>query len=677
VNEELQELMNSNPEWYKNLQYDDVKVFIKANLNNATRCFVVIGYYLKYARDNVLFKEDNYSGILEFAQVEFGISKSWASKWMSINDKFSVDGNSPILLEQYRDFSSSKLSEMLYLTDEQLEQVTITTTKAEIREIKSPVKEEVKFSSFSPAKTEEGPSSPLGYKKSVYPPASLIASKGCGNKHSCFSCSRICQIRQDDRYCVDAPLGHPFSCTTMNVLDSIENDVGSGCMFINLELAYHRAGDHEPAPCCKECKSKCGYTCGKAAHQVQNVDIEISNPTLIDDLELSVRTYNCLKRAGIDTVEKLCELQFQEIVCIRNISMKIIGEINEKLIPFGLKLNLEDRNYEDTIVEDHYPEELIDEVEDITTENNEWKKPEVGTYIYDVGGNGKITEYKVITQDCGFSIPYREYFLCEGDEEGPVNISAKSEHWYYAKEEAKKDSWYKGDEIASGLEHDKNPTDIVSEQVDIVSETDKTVSEPVEVVQADIIQTEPEDKEEDEELETIDPEHYTWRDVDDELDKLTEYVELYRKNNDTALGRRKSKMRYDAIVLLDKELKKKPVVVKEPELNPIQPELPILKNNDQRTAFVDAYETWPVWIETKETEERYYRYDLSDNASMVVKVYYSRLFDYKAIGEKYEDRFKDGWGKEEYYLLKPEKHFRDCETNKSALIDYLKEVQKK
>lgn len=198
-----------------------------------------------------------------------------------------------------------------------------------------------------------------------------------------------------------------------------------------------------------------------------------------------------------------------------------------------------------------------------------------------------------------------------------------------------------------------------------------------EVVQADIIQTEPEDKEEDEELETIDPEHYTWRDVDDELDKLTEYVELYRKNNDTALGRRKSKMRYDAIVLLDKELKKKPVVVKEPELNPIQPELPILKNNDQRTAFVDAYETWPVWIETKETEERYYRYDLSDNASMVVKVYYSRLFDYKAIGEKYEDRFKDGWGKEEYYLLKPEKHFRDCETNKSALIDYLKEVQKK
>ena len=150
MSEELQEVINSNPEWYKNIQYEEVKIFIKDNINSASRSFVAIGYYLKYVRDNQLFKEDGYTGISEFAKAEFGISAGQASKFMSINDRFSVDGNSPILLERYRDFSSSKLSEMLYLTDEQLEQVKIGTTVAEIREIKEPEKE----NAFSTSKTE-------------------------------------------------------------------------------------------------------------------------------------------------------------------------------------------------------------------------------------------------------------------------------------------------------------------------------------------------------------------------------------------------------------------------------------------------------------------------------------------------------------------------------------------
>jgi len=109
----------------------------------------------------------------------------------------------------------------------------------------------------------------------------------------------------------------------------------------------------------------------------------------------------------------------------------------------------------------------------------------------------------------------------------------------------------------------------------------------------------------------------------------------------------------------------------------VQPELPILKNNDQRAAFVDAYETWPLWIETKETGERYYRYDLPDGTSMVVKVYHARLFDYKATEKTYGDRFREGYGRHEYYLLKEGKFFRDCETNRSLLIEKLKEIQKK
>ena len=112
-----------------------------------------------------------------------------------------------------------------------------------------------------------------------------------------------------------------------------------------------------------------------------------------------------------------------------------------------------------------------------------------------------------------------------------------------------------------------------------------------------------------------------------------------------------------------------------PPPKPEQPELPVLKNNDQRAAFVDAYETWPLWIETKQTGERYYRYDLEDGTSMVVKVYHARIFDGYASGS-YEAQYHDGYGRHEYYLLRDGKLFRDCETNRGLLIEKLKEIQK-
>ena len=85
---------------------------------------------------------------------------------------------------------------------------------------------------------------------------------------------------------------------------------------------------------------------------------------------------------------------------------------------------------------------------------------------------------------------------------------------------------------------------------------------------------------------------------------------------------------------------------------PEQPELPILRNNKQREDFLDSFMDWPVWIDTKETGERYYRYDLPEGVSFVVKVYYHRCFDYNApVGTKYEDRFTPGYGDTEFYFF--------------------------
>ena len=44
-------------------------------------------------------------------------------------------------------------------------------------------------------------------------------------------------------------------------LDGIREQIGENCEFVNYELAYHRAGDGEPSPCCKHCKNPCEYIC--------------------------------------------------------------------------------------------------------------------------------------------------------------------------------------------------------------------------------------------------------------------------------------------------------------------------------------------------------------------------------------------------------------------------------
>ena len=107
---------------------------------------------------------------------------------------------------------------------------------------------------------------------------------------------------------------------------------------------------------------------------------------------------------------------------------------------------------------------------------------------------------------------------------------------------------------------------------------------------------------------------------------------------------------------------------------PEQPELPYLRNNDQRAAFIDAYESWPLWIETKETGERYYRYDLPDGTSFVIKTYHAMLYDFDVPGY---GNYKEGYGANEQYILEPGKFFRDCQSNRSSMIEKLKELQKR
>ena len=126
------------------VSYDSAKSIIRRDLESMSRKFITIGYYLKLIRDNEMYRQDGFRDIWEFAQDTYGISKSTCSRWMAMNDKFSQDGNTPYLKEEYRDFGKSQLQEMLYLTDEQMEQARPDMTAKEIREIRKPAKIELK-----------------------------------------------------------------------------------------------------------------------------------------------------------------------------------------------------------------------------------------------------------------------------------------------------------------------------------------------------------------------------------------------------------------------------------------------------------------------------------------------------------------------------------------------------
>ncbi|HGK0197304.1 TPA: DNA-directed RNA polymerase subunit alpha [Streptococcus pneumoniae] len=79
----------------------------------------------------------------------------------------------------------------------------------------------------------------------------------------------------------------------------------------------------------------------KSTEVMKEADTESDDRILdrtIEELDLSVRSYNCLKRAGINTVHDLTEKSEAEMVKVRNLGRKSLEEVKLKLIDLGLGL---------------------------------------------------------------------------------------------------------------------------------------------------------------------------------------------------------------------------------------------------------------------------------------------------------------------------------------------------
>ena len=74
----------------------------------------------------------------------------------------------------------------------------------------------------------------------------------------------------------------------------------------------------------------------EAPEEVVDEPVNSITQRMIEDLELSVRSYNCLKRAGITTVEELTQKTEEEMIHVRNLGKKSLNEVKEKIYALGL-----------------------------------------------------------------------------------------------------------------------------------------------------------------------------------------------------------------------------------------------------------------------------------------------------------------------------------------------------
>lgn len=293
--------------WWVGVSYSDAKTFIHTSLATIARSYIAVGYYLRMIKENRGYEEEGYQSVYELAETEYGMKRQTVDHCMRINESFSVDGCSPVVEEKYKEFKKSQLQELLYFTDQEIQEVKPEMTVKQIREIRQekcstssnleteknvPEEELVKGKKCSTSSILEAERnspaeelSALGYPKRVYPEGSYSQTFGCG-KYDCFDCSRTCSIRQEMCYCVEAPLGNPFSCSTLGKVEDLQKQKGERCQFINFELAAKRAGGSSVA-CCKKCQEECSLRCERSMKKEPDqkpepeLDPEPDNPILL------------------------------------------------------------------------------------------------------------------------------------------------------------------------------------------------------------------------------------------------------------------------------------------------------------------------------------------------------------------------------------------------------------
>lgn len=571
--------------WYENLSYNDAKTLLEEKLMNIKRSFISAGYYLKYIRDNELYLEGGYNTIWEFAEDNFGIKRTTASRWMLMNDRFSVDGNTAILAEEYKEFGKSQLQEMLYLEDEQMEQVTPEMTVKEIREIRTPEKNLVKpdqnqekyldafaryfISCEHDWLTKDFQNRVMNVNKS---PVEIKNHLGANRRTWYFSTDNgVAHINLFDDY--------------VQLWDEKHMYMGDFDWFYfaaTLQRVWNIVAMEEAQRKC-ELEKKCATS--------HNIGTCIHRPefpcTLPEASKLAVGD-------GIDCNMKCCRNCQKRNECGYRCNSASGHPMEEEQVPGQMS------------VED-YPELLPDQTDsDIAIDNEE---------------DNVVDEQPV---------PAIAHYETETDSVVPVI-----------------DAEYK-EVAAENMENQEMCCTNSSELDDVV---------------------------------------YSQIAIRDYLEEEERTLDEYEKVNseDGGLPRNlmmRQRMLVKALRLLmeheadqdDQEEDDEP-----DEIEFVQPELPVLKNNDQRKEWLKDYKSWGLWYRDENIDVNYYKYDFCDGSRLVVAEYPHRrmYWNPKKISDEHYyhllDKNRKFYGTDKTF----EQQYMRSTDSETSLVEFLKDLQKK
>ena len=119
--------------------YKDFEAAADRTANKIREGFMEMGYILKMARDTDILQDSEYTDYQDFAKRRYQLDPGTVSRYIRIVQNFSVDGNSHVLKDQYKDFGFAKLTIMLSIPDAINEALTPNLSKTEIQAIKDEV----------------------------------------------------------------------------------------------------------------------------------------------------------------------------------------------------------------------------------------------------------------------------------------------------------------------------------------------------------------------------------------------------------------------------------------------------------------------------------------------------------------------------------------------------------
>lgn len=649
----MDEIMEEN-KWWLIIDYDTTKRIIRADLANMQRSFIDIGCQLMQVRDRELYKDGGYDSVWAFAEQEFGIQRSTASRWMKMCQKFSVDGSSPVLKDEYKDFGKSQLQEMLYLEDEQLEEVTPGMTVKEIRELRAPEKKLVK---------------PDQNQKEYL---NAFARYFIACKHD--------WLLKD------------FQNRVMNVGKSpeeIKNHLGpdhrtwhfatdNGTAHINMFDDYVQMwdendmyiGDFDWFYLAAALQAMWNIVAMENAERKQKIEcatshktgtIDEKHGTAIDELNLSVRTYNVLKRAGVETIEEIQSMLDVDLAMIRNFSRRCMDEVHSKLEEY-VRNNSEKplcdvaHESEEQIpgqmnVED-YPELLPDQNKtDIGINNAEdsdvIKQPEnvinPPESVIEDDEDVIDTEYKEIAAE---NTEAEEICCQEAADLDELTFSQIAIRDYLKEEEQTLAEYEKVNSEDGGL-----PYNLMMRQRMLVKALRLLMKS----------EADQDDQEEDESGEVFLKGKEFMSCARNSLSNIN--LEVEHKAWKAALASAGHLTHYLGLVV---------------DMNTDHPELPAMKNNDQRKEWLKNYKDWGLWYRDENIDVNYYKYDFSDGSRLVVAEYPRRRMYWKS--NEFEDEHH-------YHLLEKHRKFYGTEKtfeqqfvhstdSETYLVEFLKNLQK-